>query len=84
MNTVVLHHDIETSDPWGGGGLIQQCPEVAQSPLVFTGTQAMEALARFEPQGACQRVLFMLAWRRDLLVVALRHPGGADFGQQVD
>jgi hypothetical protein len=52
--------------------------------IVFTGTHAMEDLARFEPQGACQRVLFILAWRRDLLLVAFRHPGCAAFGQQVD
>jgi hypothetical protein len=44
----------------------------------------MEQLARGKVESASQIALGILAWRHDFLLLAFRHPGRPDFGEEMD
>jgi hypothetical protein len=84
MNTVIIYHDIDTPDAWLWIRLVQQGEEVPKEGIGFTGAKAMEQLARGKVESASQIALGILAWRHDFLLLAFRHPGRPDFGEELD
>jgi hypothetical protein len=52
MNTVVIHHDVETTHPGFWIGVVQEGQQFAKEAIVFARPEAMEHLAGFEVQSA--------------------------------
>src|ERR671936_2448642 len=84
MNTVVIHHDIDTCDAWSRVGPVQYGQKVAKQPIVFARAKAVEHFTTGKMECPRKIVFLVRAGRHDLFLCPLRHPGCPDLRQEVN